>query len=252
MEGAGVTFNPNTYIVLAQGKGERLKEILGNKPKQGIKITAAHTILERTLWQIQRRYAAEQRKPAVVIAPVALDPQIQTMGRGYRHELHDPGLCVLDGLAQTRGYWSMSGSTVLLLGDVIWASEDLERARAGYGPVCFSHTADLSPSLGEIFAVTWRHDVNALIWRCLDEVPCRHGRHGQDYDGVPQPGHLRNLKWMLDRYLGKFCGSTIATGFTKDIDTPQDYRNLPELGQLAHDDDERYRADSYERDQENP
>jgi hypothetical protein len=226
-----------SYIVLAQGKGERLKAVLGDLPKQALPLTRRRSILQRTLWMLDDLHRRAQPRPPYTVTVVGPESLRSHVGDHALVTLADPGLCVLDGIAQTSSYWPERGRTVILLGDVIWAWQDFVWAIRGMGPVQFTHTADLTPSTGEIFAAMWSSDVNPLVARCLDDAPCRHGRHGQDYAGVAQPGHLRNLKRLLDAQLGRYSRSMVTAKFTKDIDTPEDYKRLPELAALAELDD---------------
>lgn len=197
-------------IILAQGLGSRLQPAIGNLPKQLVDV-GGWSVIERTTWMLS------EVCETIIIGPPSL---AEANLHGARlTTLWKPGLCILQGLAQTAWAW-VDDRTVILLGDVLYSLACLERLLRAEEPIVFAGTRALSGSEGELFGMTFNGYARDRVLFGIMNRPCT------DHGVVAQPGHLR-LLWT---YLSALGPSTVAyqvvDDYTDDLDEPSDLDEL--------------------------
>lgn len=220
-------------IILAQGRQQRL-EGLGQR-KQTLQV-AGEPIIHRTarlLWEFGVGH----------VAMAGWKPIWSSMPSGTLcYELEDPGLCILDGMADTRKHWWARDDYLLfVLGDVVFSRKALLDIvdRTLLNDTFFAATPDLARGDGEVFAMGVH---GAELDEMLATVECRqeHSEIKNEPYAKYQCGHLRHLVWKLMDVRGLPCDSHPAeyhssialpiNDWTTDIDTFNDVAQLDSLG----------------------
>ena len=218
---------------MAQGQQERLRGVI-DRPKHFLPV-AGEAIIARTVRLIK---LFDQTANICVINP-GYAIWSKTWYDWIAHEglssltQSDPGLCVLDGIRNTRDLWSQNDRTVILMADTIFSRAALGAILADQKPLRFAGSYTTAGGIVELFSLSFAPEYRTSLLCLLDEVPCRKERHA----GVPdfQAGHLRNLlhvstgdKWRqpLAWYQPPECFLPI-TDWTKDIDTVEDVGRIP-------------------------
>lgn len=209
-------------IILAQGEQRRLQDL--GYPKHALQV-GDESILGRTT-----RLLDERGWPMTVIGPPTLRSCVALHGARLI-TLARPGFCVLDALANIPHLFDQR--TVVLLGDVVWSRDALDRTLscrrdlffAGQpGPIFVGVPS--AANVRELFAVGFSEYEHDLVKQLVFDAPCRKG----SYD-VNGPGHLRNLLSAACRFL---AGDLLLAidDWTDDIDTAADLTTkLPLLSQ---------------------
>jgi len=215
-------------LVMAHGRGTRMQPALGTLPKQLINLhpdvddpaaDASWSVLERTLWLLDGCNA-----DVVTVGPKELR-HVAIRNNSWLLDPGELGHCILDSLAATHEWWD-SDRTVILLGDVVFSLRVLWAALSCTWPTTFVGTSTLTPTQGELFAMSFTGSVHDYLKRLLRDMPCRRAGH-QNY----QPGHLRNLAFEMMKHGAKHIG---IDDYTDDLDEPKDLETLPELKHKAH------------------
>jgi molybdopterin-guanine dinucleotide biosynthesis protein A len=227
-----------SVIILAQGRQTRFKSL--DYPKCLIEVSG-EPLLMRTFRLL--RGIDEDMVPNLIAQYFSQGIYDRLLSTFAHRALKDPGYCVLDGLAQTTDLWSKDGRTVVLLGDVCYSREAIREIFATRAHVKFFCSPDLSPSTGEIYALTINAFLNEPIIKMLQDAPCRKIAHK-----IAQPGHLRNLLWDIqnERTTPSQGYCTFIDDFTTDFDTDEDLKQIPELV-LAVEEARKLHADVCER-----
>lgn len=168
--------------------------------------------------------------------------------------LDDPGNSSLKGIArflqreQTRRArrWSFTPQgvppaepewerTIVLLGDVVYSWACL-RAIFVEGGTAFVGTGDLSTSGGELWGIVWGAYTESMMVEALADALGKHPPF-TEY----QPGQLRRWLWAFDERWKQPDGARpwyqAIDDYTRDIDTPEHVKMLPELSLAASTDD---------------
>jgi len=223
-------------IILAQGKQERLSGLAC--PKQVLEV-AGEAIVARTA----RILIELGVRPVLLVGWSTIWGHMKQHGVAC-HELADPGLCILDGIAESEGLWYWSGDELLfVLGDVVFSRSALEDIV--YSPVnsgfLFAATPDLGRGSGEVFTLKTGCNTAPDLVDLLKEVPCRseHGSIQSEPYAKYQCGHLRNLLWhimerrglMPDSHPAEYHSSLVLpiADWTDDVDTYNDVAGLDDL-----------------------
>mgnify|MGYP001558825798 CR=1 FL=1 len=218
---------------MAQGQQERLRGII-DYPKHFIPVVG-EPIAYRTV-RLIRQIARTAKIWAVCPQPSKTDFHWKSLAHYVGVELlhpTNPGLCILDGIRNTRDLWSQNDRTVILMADTIFSRAALGAILADQKPLRFAGSYTTAGGIVELFSLSFAPECQADVRHWLDEVPCHKERHA----GVPdfQAGHLRNLlhvatgdKWRqpLTWYQPPECFLPI-TDWTKDIDTVEDIGRIP-------------------------
>jgi hypothetical protein len=244
-----------TVLIMAQGEQRRLpKEKIGCAKQmlpvadEPIIVRAARLVREMAPWARVLTVGRWSDFSAVEgVAPVV--------------ELHDPGACVLDGVAAALARLDADerpviGRAVVLLGDVVWSRQALKVLLHDESAAVFAGTPKLTPSTGEVFGCAFA-DVDVLRVSLAD-VPCRFKasarRSGREVPMTYAPGqiggHLRNLlfylqwgrscrpphpgtprPWWEERYYAPIGD------WTTDVDDEKDVACLPGLSAMVRADD---------------
>jgi len=209
----------SAVIILAQGRQERLSHLTMPKCLLPVRGTP---LLHRTVELVGDRASCY----VIASTEVVVGP------RCPRETLRQPGSCVLDGLAQTTHLWGTE-RTIILLGDVFYSDDAMDRIFDDLGGLVFFGTKDLSRTHGEVFALSFSRTASFAVIKALGEVLCRQEPQ-PDYQG----GHLRNLLWQIQGsyQLGAYGKWTpdkrfyhVIDDHTTDFDTPEDLDKIPAL-----------------------
>lgn len=211
-------------IVTCAGEQTRWANYLG-VPKHLAPTAGGEPLLHRTV-----RQALTLTDDVHVTAPLD-DPRYEVPGA----IVHPTGpVGVLGEYASSRPWWSTSGRTVLLLGDVYFTDEAMATvgAQEGNRYWCFGRFAGSTITgkrYGEIFAVSW--------WRAQIGII---DKHLAKIRGLMESGRLtRPPGWLLLRSmqhtpLTKHVVSrpwwVEIDDMTDDVDLPVDWDQHPELG----------------------
>ena len=254
-------------IVLAQGQQKRLPELTHPKHLLRLPRCGGATILERTLRQVWTITPDDTQVTVVgweshrawvdglqgATTPPVWASDLRTV------QLRDPGNSslkgvwrFLDDVGLTVGLANPAKTTVVLLGDVVY-SWDCINALLIYpthpSSYRFVGTSDLSASGGEIWGINWDGDSHRTMVRHLANALRKHPPFSEY-----QPGQLRRWLWeTADSLPGGFLTyahvveQRTASGhyipcddYTRDIDVPEHVDALPELSELAAQDDVKY------------
>ncbi len=235
----------NEIIILCQGTQSRLgmahgyKQLL-NLPACGV------PILKRTLEMLRRAIGV----PRVTILGwpemfAKLPPNGSLVKLPIRLvTLPDPGNSSLKGVARYLESRDTShvGTTMVLLGDVVysWACLEAIRAQATVFGSGFVGTAALSPSGGELWGVGWDQQFEDPMVMALRDALMSHPPFTDEY----QPGQLR--RWLcpsggglVERVasLRKHMRYAAIDDYTMDVDLPRDIARLDDASQKADADD---------------
>lgn len=212
------------YIIMAQGAQRRMPSL---KHPKCLLQAGDETLLQRTIRLLEKELLGAAEPPIVVAGHDVSSRAAQYVP--WFHSLLDPGWCILDGLEQTGLWWNGTGRTTILLGDVLYSKAAMEVIMADTRPLFFAGTLDLSPSGGELYAMSFTHEWIGPVLMAIKNAPCR---KVQRTNPVPQPGHLRNLLWMIGKPVGPVIDWDMylpIDDFTQDFDTEEDLRDLPSV-----------------------
>lgn len=249
-----------SIVILCQGQQQRLPGLTVPKPLMRLQI-CRETILGRTLRLVRDLTPRDSRILVVAgdtirkdLLPFPSSSATSDRGTLYHNAgglgvvtLTKPGSSTIAGLAQLLPI-GMPGSerrTIVLLGDVVYSRESLAKIVHSAEPIVFAATRDVTPTQGEVFAMTWSPGsamtAQHLIGRAYLEAP----RHAQ-----PDSDDLRLALWKhvdftahpkeLGRRLIENDSFLTITDWTQGFDTPEDLEHLAEIDQLASLEEDRY------------
>src|SRR5262245_14331375 len=211
-------------LVMAQGQQRRLDGVL-SFPKHFVDILG-EPLIARTL-RLLRQHAPDD---ITVIAPsTSAWEELCARHRARLYTQPDPGICILDGIHNTRGLWDPSERTVILLGDVVYSRAALRTILADSRPIGFAgrptgSRITLCPH-GELFGLGFEPIARDRITGWLDDAMFRH------HETYPERiGLLWGLYHQLagGRRVRPDLFSTIDD-YTDDIDDARDLASLPFL-----------------------
>lgn len=232
---------------MAQGRQSRLSGHL-NIPKQCLSLNGKR-IIQRTLDQLKDNWPQTEASTFYIVCN-SNNVWTDTLGQYsvVPIELTDPGLCILMGIEACLKRFvhkrNLYDRFVFVLADTVFANDDAEvlwKASTGYYPqmtdIFFlseyretDHDLHIK-TLRDIFAFGFKTSEVLTILGALNDLNCRH----TDSETV-MSGHLRKLKAYFRRYRIPF-DALVTSGYTRDIDTPEDLTRLPELEALVKEDD---------------
>lgn len=253
-------------IILAQGMQSRLPQL--TVPKQWLPLPAcADTpILQRTIVQLWELAGGATIAPeqfgevfdlsnwrVTVIGWPDLHRRIGLARIGVRMtggktglyfpcalQLEDPGNSSLKGakaaITELRLDFNdhpiaPAARTVILLGDVVYSWKCLAALLEDRSCAVVAKTHDLSPSIGELWGVSWPAFMDEMVMHALDESLRKHPPF-KEY----QPGQLRRWYWQMRDGVVPVDGVNIDD-YTDDVDVPADLINLPNVAAAAAADD---------------
>jgi hypothetical protein len=249
-----------SVVILAQGKQERLPGL--TLPKALLRLQVCReTLIGRTLRLL--REMAPRSSRVLVVGGLAVrqdllpfpSTMVEIEGKKLAQgadlavlTLDRPGTSALAGLQQVLplGGPSSDKRVLVLLGDVAYSRETMSKIIHSDQDVMFAGTRNLTPNVGEVFAMAWAPmaamRIAHMVGSALLDIPSAHG-------DVYQPGQLRRALWKhlgfephakeLGRRLIEHPSFLTVTDWTRDFDTPEDLERLPEIDQLAALEDER-------------
>lgn len=130
-------------------------------------------------------------------------------------------------------YWNDTGRTVLLLGDVYFTQEAINKIM-GFDKQCYQVFGRYGPSkytgtpYGEIFAASWWPEQELMLERHLDRIHTDFLAGGKRQDGWYLMRSIQGSeplsKHVIDKTMGLF---TEINDWTDDIDKVEDYARHP-------------------------
>jgi hypothetical protein len=220
----------NQVIIMAQGYQRRLACLQSHKCL--LPIGGGATLLSRTV-----KLLGNTNHDWLVVGWPDLSTICRKLEVGFV-TLPQPGLCILEGLAQVSRYFSREdhrcrspGRTTILLGDVLYSHAAMSAIMSDRRSLVFAGTRDISRSTGEIFALSFTD--HCYVAQLLENSKCRPAHAKTD---VPQPGHLRNLLWDVLPRRDFPCSPPRDVlkpvyleidDYTTDFDTEADLARLP-------------------------
>jgi hypothetical protein len=213
------------FIFMCQGRQSRLPDLL--TPKQLVSCGGV-PLLERTINYLRRVTTSDM----LVVGPTHLGfLDICSRYDASLFTQDDPGLCVNVGVENSVRFWAGYDRVHVMLGDVIFSKDALDKTIDDDRDISFTCSSDISPGEGEIFAMSLKPDSmeGQYTTQALRAGYCRHTD-----TRLYQCGHLRRLLWL-------HCNSSkfaikkrdreaphvvFVDDYTRYIDYPEDLANL--------------------------